>query len=517
MKKDPPNPEAMEIFARLKLTFLAFVVPAIIVWEVQDFAASLAAVERTTQTTLRTTDERDDASVLRAWAQARRTVRATATLETERNPQQQTRDARLTVTTPSKAETLAGREALVSAIKTAFAQEGPGELYDIGNKPSAQPVQNRAYRIVRQTCRWGALAVFFAGLAFLAVRWKSSRLPPGALLGILATAFFIFLQILGDEGAGIWGALVLLGPPGALLTLVFVIMRRVRRAAAWVEGRARITRSEVEVERHRFSGDTTKVRNLPAVAYEFDSPIGPTHGDRISLGEAPADNVDKVLQRYPVGATVPVFYDPANPRDCVLERTAPASAGCFWGGTAFLVIGYLAVVLSFWNVLSISAFFDTAFPRLHHPLIVAIAGALGLFCLAAGLWNMRHPRLARPWLRTTGTIVTSTTEEFRDTATSHSTRTCYRPVIEYRYRVGPQEYHGTVGNSAVTVSISSGKAQAEAAVARYPAGLEVEVFYDPQNHAQSGLDVDTGMMLDGRASLIVALVLLAIAAYAARH
>jgi hypothetical protein len=32
----------------------------------------------------------------------------------------------------------------------------------------------------------------------------------------------------------------------------------------------------------------------------------------------------RVVERYPIGAQVMVFYDPQNPSDAVLERKAPA-------------------------------------------------------------------------------------------------------------------------------------------------------------------------------------------------
>ena len=517
MKKQAPSLEAMEVFAKLKFTFIGIVVLAFIVWGMQDFFASFAATEVTTQTTLRTTQERDDARVLRAFAEAKRNVHVAVTLQTEPNPQQQTRDALLTVTAKSKEETLATRQAVVSAMQMAFAREGLCELYDVGNKPSVKPVQNQTYLLVKQTFRWVALAILLAGFAMLATKWKRSGLPRAALLGILAAAFSFFLLMLGRESADIWVVLIFAGPPVAMLALVFIIMRRVRRAAGWAESRARITKSKVEVERHRFAGDTTKVRNLALVEYEFDAGTGLIRNDRISLGAATADNVDEVLKRYPVGATVPVFYDPVNPQECVLERDPPASPGCIWGGTIFGVLVYEAVLLSFWNVISISAIFDAALPGIHHPLIVLISAALGLFCLAAAIWNMRHPRKALPWIRTKGVIVSSVTEAFEDSDSSSSRRmrTFYRPVIEYTYTADGQEYHGSSGSSSVTAA--GGKAWADAESARYTAGMEVDVFYNPKNAAQSGLNVDTEMMLNGRASLIVAVVLLAVAVYAALH
>ena len=514
MKTKTPSPEVMEGFLILKLKFLLVLVLAVIVWGVQDFVASFAATEMTTSTTLRTVDERDDARVLRAYAQVRASERVKVTFETETNPQQQTRDAHLTFTANTEKEALEAREALVNGMRDAFAREGAGELFDMGHTPSAKPVQNHAFTVVKKTCQGIAGAILFFALAMLASRWKQSRLPREALYGILASGFVTLLVMLGEDGASIWVALLYVGPPAALLVFVAVLMARVRRAATWVEGRARITSSKVVTERHRFQGDTTKVRNLPAVEYEFDPGAGPIHGDRITLGSQPADNVDEVVKRYPVGGSVPVFYDPRNPQDCVLERNPPASAGCIWSGTIFAVLVYEAVLLFIWNDVAINSLFNRAFPQLHHPLFVFITGALGLFGLVVGIWFTLHPRKAFPWTKTKGIIVSSVTESFDDSDSSGGRKQIYyRAVIEFSYKVDGHEYRGSTSPAAVTVA--GGKAGADAEVARYPAGMEVDIFYNPKKPTQSGLNVDTEMMLNGRASLTVAVVLLAVAIYAA--
>jgi len=515
MKSSPPSSEALEVFQKHALVFILTAALAFVVWEVQDFAASFAASEMTTQTTLRTMQERDDARVRRAFQQALQRTRAKAKLVTESNPKQETRDAVLMVQAKTKSETLAGRTEMVSAMQAAFANEGPGELHDIGNAPYAKPVEDAAYLWVKQGCQWLAAAILLAGLVRLAKRWRHSGLPRAALFGILASAFTILLVGLGRECAAIWTLLVLIGLPMGLITLVHVVTQRVRRAAAWAEGQARITGSKVEVEHHRFAGDATKVRNLPSVKYEFDVGTGPIEGDRITLGFGTADNVDVVLKRYPVGAVVPVFYDPLNPEECVLERNPPASLSKIWGGTIFVVVAYELVLLSMWNVFSINAAMDAAFPKLHHPLAVSGAGFLGLFCLASAVWNMRHPHKAFPWLRTKGTVVSSATESYEDFAGSHRV-TYYKPVIEFSYEVEGQEYHNIVGASGVVnFSIAGSKAGADAEVTRYPVGKELEVFYDPTNPTQSALNVNTKMMITGRSSLIVGIALLAVAAYVA--
>ena len=136
MKPGWLTPAMLRNFERIKGMGVAVVVLALIPWMAQDFISSLAATQMTTHTTLRTTLEKDDARVTRAFESARRNNRIEASLVTEQDPRQQTRDALLTITAGSKREALDGLATMTAAMKTAFAQGGGGELYDVGNTPA---------------------------------------------------------------------------------------------------------------------------------------------------------------------------------------------------------------------------------------------------------------------------------------------------------------------------------------------------------------------------------------------
>jgi Protein of unknown function (DUF3592) len=512
MQTAPPSAAAMETYTRILGAGVLVLVLAGILWWSQDYVSSLAATQMFAHTTLRTTQEHDDARVRRAFASARRPGRVHATLETEKNPEQQTRDAVLTVTADSKSDAVSGLTEISDAMKRAFAQEGGGELCDIGNRPSAYPVPNTRMQQLREACRIGAVLFLVGGLTLIFRKWRGSGLPSAALFGILASLGTLGLVFMGHSGAGLLGLLMIAAPPVLLVVLLAVLTRRVQRAATWLEGRATITKSEVEVERHRFAGEATKVKNKASVAYDYSVAATAFHGDRISLGEAPADRVDETLKRYPVGAKVPVFYDPANPEDCVLERNPPAKLGCMWTGAILFVLIYSTVVWSFWNGVSINTALAAALPQVHHPLFAIGAGLFGLFCLASGVWNWMHPRQTAPWKSTKSRIVSSEVETYTDTdASTHSHTRFYQAVIEFAYEVEGQEYHNTVSESGTS------QASATAEAARYPAGTELDVYYDPENPTNSALTGRPSLRLDGRASLIVGLVLIAAAIYIARH
>jgi hypothetical protein len=504
------TPAMLRNFQQLQGIGVAVVVLALIPWLASDFISSLAATQVTTHTTLRTTSEKDDARLTRAFQSAQRNNRGTeAKLATEKNPAQETRDATLTITAGTKREALDGLATMTAAMKTAFAQEGGGELYDVGNTPRAEPVPNEHTILIRKACNWGALLILLCGLALMANRLQSSGLSKASMFAIMGGLVGGALLFFG--GPLIW----IPGLPVFFVVLVAVLTRRVHRAARWEEGQAHITKSKVTVKRHQFAGEETKITNTPSVAYDFSVGSQLFHGNRISLGFGPSDNVSETLKHYPVGATVPVFYDPANPEENVLEREPPVSLGCIWGGTIVAVLIYIGVLLSITRSDSIAdslgATLQSGFPRVHHPIGMIAAGLFGLFCIGSWLWNRRHVRKAFPWLVTKGRIVSSTTENYLafDGGSGGSQHRYYRALVEFSYSVDGQEYHNTVGEPGTT------RASAEAEAARYVVGTEPDVHYDPQNPVNSALDIDDQMVLDGRVSLVVGVASLALAIYLA--
>ena len=511
MKTERPSRAMMASFEKIKGTVLVTVVLALIPWGARDWVSSLAATQARTSARVRTIEEPDDARVLRAFDRAQQLCDVEATLAPESDSRQQPRDSRLTVTAKSRRAAVADMKAMTEAMQAAFAKEGPGALYVIDSIAYASAVPNEQTVLVRRVCEGTAMAIALGGLATGLLQWRRTRLPKVALFGLLATAGTLVVFFMGRRAGGaIWGVLLITGLPVLALVLVTRVTLKARQAATWLEGRARITQSEVAVERHRFAGDTTKVTNQASVAYAFNVGTRSIRGDRISIGYAPADQVDETLRRYPVGAIVPVFYDPQNPQDCVLERNPPVSLGRIWAGTVTALLVYAGVVMGFWKGVSISAAFDAAFPQIHHPLVVISCVLMGLFCMASFLHHRRHPFKAYPWLLTPGTIVASAVESYQPTTTDSSRyqTTFYKPVIEFSYRVEGREYHNTIGEPGGM------RTKAEAEVARYPVGTAVEVHFDPKNPTRSALEIDTEMMITGRSSLIVALVLFAVAIYA---
>jgi Protein of unknown function (DUF3592) len=135
---------------------------------------------------------------------------------------------------------------------------------------------------------------------------------------------------------------------------LFVRFREVLAAKHWREGSGRIITSRVEARRVRRASDdadtrtpTYDLRNFAAVTYLFDTSNGAQRGSRISIsGEIIESQVAETIERYPKNAKVTVYYDPADPKRCVLERDViePAFKVIFIIGIGFAIALCLFVV-----------------------------------------------------------------------------------------------------------------------------------------------------------------------------
>lgn len=106
----------------------------------------------------------------------------------------------------------------------------------------------------------------------------------------------------------------------------WLIYRRFHEASAmrqasqnWAETTGRVLKSRVEVS----GGNIASVS--PHVVYEYTVAGMTYQGDQVRVGDnAVAVRTDseayQIVDRYPVGAEVTVYYDPANPAMSALER-----------------------------------------------------------------------------------------------------------------------------------------------------------------------------------------------------
>ena len=105
----------------------------------------------------------------------------------------------------------------------------------------------------------------------------------------------------------------------------FILSRRKKAskmlsdASTWVTTRGKIIKSRVEVS----GGEITSV--FPRIVYEFTVNSQTYQGQQIQAGEQfwasrTSEAAYDLVDQYPVGSEVTIFYDPVNPANCALQR-----------------------------------------------------------------------------------------------------------------------------------------------------------------------------------------------------
>jgi hypothetical protein len=139
--------------------------------------------------------------------------------------------------------------------------------------------------------------------------------------------------------------------------------------------------------------------------------------------------------------------------------------------------------------------------------IVLVVLVLNAIFLGIIFSTRRKMAAVSQWPSTLGTVSMSTLEQRRSSDNNGYTN---YPVVQYSYQVGGQLYQGM----KIAPGMEVGGSGAGNVVARYPAGAQVMVFYNPQNPSDAVLEtkapaqwimwlvlVITNLMLCGMASI----------------
>lgn len=121
----------------------------------------------------------------------------------------------------------------------------------------------------------------------------------------------------------------------------------------WPEGEAKVVAAEVEriVRRDEESSTTTF---LPLVAYTYNVEGLEYHGDQIGFGKfefSSAKKANAIVNHYPVGESVNVFFNPLDPQEAVLERTIYRPSSYLISGVIFILVMLIMIaMLIFWVI-----------------------------------------------------------------------------------------------------------------------------------------------------------------------
>jgi hypothetical protein len=161
--------------------------------------------------------------------------------------------------------------------------------------------------------------------------------PAGIILGLVLVLVAIALVgVVSGKGGWIVVAFAL-AFPGIIAVATVVKLGEAKRAQSWTRASGRITRSELATETRQ----DRKVQ-VPRIEYEYKVGFHTLVGKRVSFAELLAGpQAKEAIARYPVGASVPVYFNPANPSEAVIERDLPPFVHSIWGIVAFLTAAIL--------------------------------------------------------------------------------------------------------------------------------------------------------------------------------
>lgn len=278
----------------------------------------------------------------------------------------------------------------------------------------------------------------------------------------------------------------------SLMFLAIIVVRFVGdyKTSRWPSTQGRVVSSKArsrERVRHGID-DEESVGTVAHVVYEYQVGEETYKGHRIRLVE-PTVKTDLagMLQRYPAGSTVTVYYNPERPRDAVLEREplrlSLERLGCL---TVFASAAVLAAV---YGLTPLHGIVQRYFPRAENENVLVLTAGMGMFLFLFGLVWLRQAFAEAHWPTVIGTVVSSKVESFRTITGGGGGQdahvTMYRPAVVYRYEIGGLPYES---NRIRREKVSGAQEFAERRAARYSAGEPVRVRYNPADPADSVLE-----------------------------
>ena len=310
---------------------------------------------------------------------------------------------------------------------------------------------------------------------------------------------------------------MLLAPLGLILAAAVYKSLQVRAAREWptTTGKVVVSGTEVRevrvIDSEREDGFRTEQRNFANIVYEYSAAGKKLRNNRVSIGEDRGDfQVAETIAKYPVGATVTVYYNPRHPKEAVLERDLPKGMwGCLGIGTAIV----LAIVFgSAIGLHQITEFVSGRIAQHGHPAAAAaFATVVALFALVLH----RQASLAIKWPVVTGTIELSDIEQYRAAPSDGRIRgqTMYQRRVSYTYKYNNLTYTNVHASLASSVASTSSWLVRKSTTA-YKDGAAVKVWVNPDNPSQATLEPRTSFVW---VLWLVAAAIWAVAYYAAVH
>jgi hypothetical protein len=111
------------------------------------------------------------------------------------------------------------------------------------------------------------------------------------------------------------------------LGIIFFTRRKVSQAASWPSTLGTVILSTIQMRSDSEGGSTA----YPVVHYSYQVMGQAYQGRKVMPGpDIGGSGARKVVERYPEGAQVMVYYNPQKPSDALLERGMPGFIKWFW-------------------------------------------------------------------------------------------------------------------------------------------------------------------------------------------
>jgi hypothetical protein len=279
---------------------------------------------------------------------------------------------------------------------------------------------------------------------------------------------------------------------GAMLFNLIRLRGRIGAAANWPAVEGVIIASAVDAPAAHLSDDLNDASAI--IRYRYRVGALQLEGDRTRIGgEALTTRMlaTRMAARYPVGATVDVHVDPADPANAVLD---PAETGTLTGQTALtLTFGIIASVLIAHAIAGRVLYSGNGVP-LFAFLLPALAFVAAIAALLSFVRIRRLASASMSWPTAAGIIKSSAVieewiEDRRDDDKQEIRRKIprYQVDLRYAYRVAQRDFVGVNPNFGWT-GMYGLRDVAEKAAGQYRPGQPVTVYYDAQHPANSVLE-----------------------------
>jgi len=124
-------------------------------------------------------------------------------------------------------------------------------------------------------------------------------------------------------------------------------------------------------------------------------------------------------------------------------------------------------------------------------LFILVFAAAGVFLIYQSVRSRQKADASRSWPATSGQVTDAQVAHHTNTDSDGDTSEHYTPKVSYTYQALGQEYQGNKIGFGFQQSFGS-SAKAQAALARFPVGGQVTVYYDPNNPSEAVLERKAG-------------------------